>query len=458
MNLIPALRLNLDPARPDVVALVGGGGKTSTLFRLADEIAGLGKRAVTTTTTRIFAGQIEQSPAHLVVEEGRIDWARLDGILAAHGQCLLVTSTAGPKAVGVEPGIVDELARRAAEFGIGAILVEADGSRNLPLKAPAAYEPVIPDATTLLVPIVGLDALGAPVDADHVHRPELIQALLGVDASTRVTPQMAARLLLDPQGGAKRKPTRARMIPLLNKAETPIRLASGRLIARLLTERGQPSLIGTTGRAESAPIRERWGTLTAVVLAAGEGRRMGQAKQLLELDGEPLAARAARLALASDAGHVLVVIGAHDEAVRAALEPLRLRAGGRLRLIHNEAWAGGQSTSVRAAVDALPAEVDAAIFFPVDQPNVPAALLRVLWDRWRLGADLVAPQVDGEMRGAPALFDRRYWPDLCALEGDQGGRPILKKRSAEVATVATPAHWLQDVDTPDAWAKVVSGE
>lgn len=75
-----------------------------------------------------------------------------------------------------------------------------------------------------------------------------------------------------------------------------------------------------------------------------------------------------------------------------------------------------------------------------------------------MGADLVAPRVKDEIRGAPALFDQRYWPDLRALTGDQGGRPILKKRSAEVATVTTPAHWLQDVDTPDQWAQMVIGD
>lgn len=458
MNLIPALRLNLDPTHPDVVALVGGGGKTSTLFRLANEIASQGKRVITTTTTRIFAAQMAQSPARLPVIDGRLDWGQIDGILAEHRQCLLVTAVEGAKAMGLDPRIVDELARRAVDFDVAAILVEADGSRTLPLKAPAAHEPVVPDSTTLLIPVLGLDALGAPIDADHVHRPGEVQALLGVDAMTRITPEMAARLLLDPRGGAKGKPAGARLLPLLNKAENSPRLAGGRIVARLLAEQGQSSLLGVTGLAEEAPIRERWGSLAAVILAAGEGRRMGEAKQLLTLGGEPLAARAAHLALASDARHVLMVIGAHAEAVRSALEPLRSRAGGRLRLIHNDAWANGQSTSVRAAVDALPAEVNAAIFFPVDQPNVPVSLLRLLWERWRMGADLVAPRVKDEIRGAPALFDQRYWPDLRALTGDQGGRPILKKRSAEVATVTTPAHWLQDVDTPDQWAQMVIGD
>jgi molybdenum cofactor cytidylyltransferase len=458
MNLIHALKLNLDPTRPDVVALVGGGGKTSTLFRLANEIASRGERVITTTTTRIFAAQMAQSPARLAVIDGRLDWGRLDGILAEHGQCLLVMVVEGTKAVGLDPRIVDELTRRAVDFNLAAILVEADGSRNLPLKAPAAHEPVVPDSTTLLVPILGLDALGAPADADHVHRPEKVQALLGIDAMTRITPEMAARLLIDPSGGAKGKPGGARLLPLLNKAENSPRLAGGRIIARLLAESGQPSLLGITGLAGDEPIRERWGSLAAVILAAGEGRRMGEAKQLLTLDGEPLVARAARLALESDAHHVLIVIGAHATAVRSALEPLRSRAGERLRLIHNDAWATGQSTSVRAAVDALAAEVEAALFFPVDQPNVPVSLLRVLWDHWRMGANLVAPRVEEEIRGAPALFDRIYWPDLRRLEGDQGGRPILKKRSAEVATVATPAHWLQDVDTAEEWAQMVSGD
>jgi molybdenum cofactor cytidylyltransferase len=458
MNLIPALRLQLNPARPDVVALVGAGGKTATLFRLANEIVAAGHRVVTTTTTRIFAGQMAQSPVHLMVKDGVVDLSRLAARLDSYGQCLLVTGIEGPKAAGVNPGLVDQVAAQAGRLDIAAILVEADGSRGLPVKAPAPHEPVIPAATTLLIPLLGLEGLGVKLADPYVHRPQQLRAVLGVqDAESRFTPEMAARLLVDPLGGVRGKPSGARLLPLLNKAEAAPRLAGGRLVARLLAAQAQSSLIGNVGLTGQEPIRERWGSTAAVVLAAGESRRMQQAKQLLELGGETLVVRATRLALESGVTQVMVVTGAHAEGVRRLLAPLQEVEQGRLRLVHNADWQAGQSSSVRAAVDALPGECEAAIFLPVDQPNAPVALLRRLWQIWRRGANLVAPVVAGELRGAPAIFDQSYFPQLRLLEGDRGAGPILKRESARVATLATPAHWLQDVDTPDEWERLSAG-
>ncbi|MBI1297987.1 putative selenium-dependent hydroxylase accessory protein YqeC [bacterium] len=453
MDLLSAFRLHLDPTHPEVVALVGAGGKTTTLFRLANEIVTADHRAVTTTTTRIFAGQIAQSPAHLVVEDEQIDWSALSVKLDEHGQCLLVTGLAAEKAVGVSPQIVDEVARRSVDLGIAAVIVEADGSRRFPLKTPAAHEPVIPDSTTLLVPLVGLNVLGRLADAEHIHRVEQVYALLGIDGETRITPSHLAKLLVHIQGGAKDKPTSARFLPILNQAESAPQLAAARIAARLMAEQGFPSLISAVAQDDRPPVLERWGPTVAVVLAAGGSRRMGEAKQLLDLGGEPLVVRAARTALAGTASHVIVVSGARGEAVHAALRPL-LAQTERLHLVHNPAWESGQATSVLAAMDALPTGCEAVQFLPVDQPFVPPTLLRVLWERWRGGADLVAPNVDGEMRGAPAVFDQRYFAALRQLHGDQGARPILRQNSADVVTVTTPALWLSDADTPEEWARI----
>lgn len=454
MDLISAFRLQLNPATPDVVAFVGAGGKTSTLFRLADEIVAAGKRVITTTTTRIFAEQMAQSPVHLPVTDGRVNWTELARILDQNGQCLLVTSIEGPKAMGIGTEIVQEVARRSQTLGIAAILNEADGSRRRPVKAPAPHEPVIPAVTTLLVPLMGLDGPGVPIVEPHVHRPEAMQRLLGVEPSTHFTPEMAARLLTHPAGGAKDRPAQARLLPLLNKGERAPRLATGRLIAHLLAQRNQASLIGTVGLPDRDAIRERWGSTAAVVLAAGGSSRMGEAKQLLAWAGEPLVVRAARLALESGANQTFVVTGAHGEEVQAALDPLRKEAGKRLQVVPNSHWAEGQSTSVQAAVRALPDSCEAALFLPVDQPHLPVTLLRRLFHLWRTGWDMAAPSVAGEVRGAPAVFDRSYWPDLLALTGDRGGRPLLKNRKTDVATIETPAHWLTDIDTPEAWAQM----
>ncbi len=447
MLLHQALRLTLDPARPDVVATVGGGGKSTTAFRLAAEVAATGRRAVVAPSTRIAAFQTAWAPAFLEIDGTELPWQELELLLAAHGYCLLGGPIAGDRRLGLEAAQIDELAARAAGLGIAAITVEADGSKMRPVKAPAAHEPVLPASTTLLAPVIGLDAAGLSIEARTVHRPELVRAVLGLDADTAInlTPAMLARLLRDPAGGAKGLLPSMRLMPLLNKADTPLRLAYGRLTAALLAKAGRASLLTTVGAGNVVPVVERWGPVAIVVLAAGGSRRMGRPKQLELVGGEAMVVRAARTALASNAGPVVVVTGAEADPVAALLAERAPAAA----IVHNAAWETGQATSVQAALQALPASVEAAILMPVDQPYLDEVLLRRLVLAWRAGADLVAPNIDGTMRGAPALFARPYWPKLMAVTGDVGGRAVLAAHKAACTTVPAEPNWLRDIDTPD---------
>ena len=166
MQLTRALRI-----RPkDVIVLVGGGGKTTLMFRLADELAASGRRVVTTMTTRIFVGQMLRAPGRLVTEDEATLLAELPAALDAYRHVIVAGEVIveQDKVQGVSPALLDRI---AAQPAVDAMIVEADGSRRLPFKAPAAHEPVIPTSATVVVPLVGLDVLGQPLDAEHVHRP-----------------------------------------------------------------------------------------------------------------------------------------------------------------------------------------------------------------------------------------------------------------------------------------------
>lgn len=200
---------------------------------------------------------------------------------------------------------------------------------------------------------------------------------------------------------------------------------------------------------EQSAVERLAGKVIVVVLAAGRSSRMGRAKQLEMVDGAPMVVRAAQSALATVAGGVLVVTGAYAPAVTVTLTPTLEAAGDRLRLIHNAAWATGQASSVRAAVTALLPGCQAALFLPTDQPFVPVALLNELIAVWQHGALIVAPIVDGQPRGAPAVFDHVLWPELLALEGDTGARPLLQRHRTHLMTIPAEASWLRDIDTPE---------
>jgi probable selenium-dependent hydroxylase accessory protein YqeC len=224
----------LDVPRSEVVAFVGGGGKTAAMFRLAREIAARGEHVLTTTTTHIFAAQIAQAPAHVVADDATRE--NLSAALAAHRHVLVVGATdAGSGRAG---GVSLELFRRLrAWFPDVCLLNEADGSRMRPFKAPAAHEPVIPVETTLVVPVVGADVFGRPLDAEHVHRPELVSVLSGAPLGAPITPEIVAGVLAHPAGGRKSVPAGARVVVLINKVETlPDRKPARDTAERLLRE------------------------------------------------------------------------------------------------------------------------------------------------------------------------------------------------------------------------------
>ncbi len=211
-----------------LVALVGGGGKSSLMFALAESLPG---RVVMTTTTRIFASQMALAEA--VCRLDAENWQdQFDASASADSSLLVVGQVEGERALGVPPELP---ATWLARPGVDWVVVEADGSRMLPVKAPAAHEPVLPAETDLLVAVAGIDALAGPI-REVAHRPELVSAMVGLGGSELLTPEALAGVLVSPEGGLKNLPQRARAVLLLNKVETPSQRAAARRVARAALE------------------------------------------------------------------------------------------------------------------------------------------------------------------------------------------------------------------------------
>ena len=249
MTLSEALQM----AAEESVALVGGGGKTTAMFCLAREVVDKGGSVITTTTTRIFGAQIALAPAHVPAAD--LTQERVSAALAVHRHVLVIGATDAGS--GKAEGVSLELFRCLRAWFPGVCLLnEADGSRMRPFKAPADYEPVIPADTTLVVPVVGADVFGKSLDADHVHRPELVGALSGAPPGTPITPAIVARVLAHPQGGRKGVPPTARVVVLINKVEgLPDRAPAREAAERLLREPAIHSVVLATLRGED-PVLE----------------------------------------------------------------------------------------------------------------------------------------------------------------------------------------------------------
>lgn len=179
----------------------------------------------------------------------------------------------------------------------------------------------------------------------------------------------------------------------------------------------------------------------ALLLAAGASSRLGRAKQLLEVDGEPLLRRAAHALLASEPVELVVVLG-HDAArIGAVLDGLPLR-----RVIAAD-HAEGMAAALRAGIAALDARSAGALVALTDQPALEAAHLLALRDAWRRAPHCAAASRYAGVTGVPALLPRAWFADLLALRGDTGARALLRARDDAVIPVGAPALAL-DIDLP----------
>lgn len=211
--------MNLDEALAlprGMTAFVGGGGKTTLIRKLAEELSRTA-RVLIATTTKMWPPDCDTliSPTRRQIAE-----ALTATRLLAVGDRTPEGKLTGTAALG---GGGTEL----ADY----VLIEADGSRGLPLKAPAEHEPVLPQGASLVVAVAGMSCAGLTV-REAAHRPERYAALAGLNETDVVTPEAVARVLCHPQG--QRKGVAARFTVALNQADTPQRLDFARDVARRL--------------------------------------------------------------------------------------------------------------------------------------------------------------------------------------------------------------------------------
>jgi molybdenum cofactor cytidylyltransferase len=188
------------------------------------------------------------------------------------------------------------------------------------------------------------------------------------------------------------------------------------------------------------------GAVGAIILAAGQSRRMGGPNKLLaHFDGQALVRRIAEAALASNADGVVVVTGHRADDVAAALTGLDVT------LKHNPDYAEGIATSLKAGLAALPDAASGAIVILADMPGITSAVLDRLIEafRRREGPVIVLPTVEGK-RGNPVLWSRDFFPELMTVTGDTGARHILARHEEAVERVEIGAAAGLDVDTPEA--------
>ena len=178
-------KLNIDSNKKGILSFVGGGGKTTTIFSLAEELKVLGKKVLISTTTHIFKPDREDFDNIFLkdLEEKEIRSSTIT---------ILGEKIVDGKIKGLDPSSLEAIIKKDLfDF----ILIEADGARGMPIKAPASYEPVILDSTLKTIGVIGLDALNMPIDKVS-HRKEILSSLLKKDLSDSIEIEDIVKLVL----------------------------------------------------------------------------------------------------------------------------------------------------------------------------------------------------------------------------------------------------------------------
>ncbi|MAH10782.1 MAG: putative selenium-dependent hydroxylase accessory protein YqeC [Acidimicrobiaceae bacterium] len=186
----------------EIVSFVGGGGKTTGLFALAATRSG---PTVVTTTTKMGRDRTGGLPVLIGPSDIEVAAAAEKGSIIVWGDADENRAT----------GVTVDACARYLDL-VDTVVVEADGSRRRPFKAPLDYEPVVPPATTTLVACCGMAALYTPI-REGCHRPERVAAIVGAGVEDLLTPDRLVQVLLSTEGSTKDRPALARFAVVLNR-------------------------------------------------------------------------------------------------------------------------------------------------------------------------------------------------------------------------------------------------
>lgn len=449
---LPGLSKSLGLGEREIVSAYGAGGKTSFLLRLANELSQGNKKVILTTTTKIIRPR--EFPAVITTDaaEARKQLKSFfkDENIVVLGSAML----SGDKIKGIEASLAGKL---FAEGIAPYILVEADGAARRPIKGYAPHEPVIPPSSTIIVPLLGADALGLPIEAGSVHRPELLAAQAGAMEGQPIGTEHFIRCLFFMLEMGQRQAPSACAVPVINKADLMKDKKLLRSVAGAFSVSSLPgvSRLLFTALAEEFPIQYIWGEpflkpfVSCAILAAGFSRRMGEDKLSLRFGGKTILEHALGNALQGGADEILIVTRPEQKWVE------KLISGDKIKVVKNPISAQGMSTSIKAAISASNPLAQGVIFALGDQPFINPEVYRALIINYGRDLNLVTYPFFQGKKGNPQVFDRRTWPLLMALQGDCGGRgiiPLLPER--EIQGVKTPFSGITvDIDTSEDYMK-----
>ena len=436
--------LDIDTDRYPVLSVVGGGGKTSLIFRMMEELTAVGKKVLITTTTHMA-----YEPDRPFAEDG--DIIRIKQNLEEHGYTIAAALDREKCKISALPEEKLKEIKALADV----ILIEADGAKRCPLKVPASWEPVIWKPTDLVIAVAGMDAAGEPI-REVCHRPEKVADFLGKEAEEKLTEEDIVRIAVSTEALRKCVDGREYRV-LLNKSDIPGKSQAAERIADRLEEQGIHAAWGSlkgrdyyifgeaeTGSNKAAQMQSKRVKLAFIMLAAGNSRRFGSNKLMYEVDGVPMYQRTLRqLRKAAekipDSRIILVTQPQYSEIIDVV-------KGTGAEVLFNPQPERGIASSMQIGLESAK-DADACMFTVADQPWLTAETIIALYDAFQSENKGMACIRHGEKTGNPCVFSKKYYKELMGITGDRGGKQVIKRHPEDVVYFKiSDERELQDVD------------
>ncbi|MEG2893558.1 MAG: selenium cofactor biosynthesis protein YqeC [Clostridium sp.] len=397
--------LSIDKKRGAIITFVGGGGKTSTMFKLANYLKDFGSVLVT-TTTKIFIPSSDKYDSFINLLSG-------DKLVGREGITLLANGiNSDNKIIGVKPCDIDSIYDRGMfKF----ILVEADGAKSMPIKAPNQGEPIIPSKTSINIGVIGVDAIGKDIDTVCFRSSVFKENIL---KCKHIDEEAIISLINSPRGLYKATPNGCRKYLIINKCDG---LEEKNLAKNLLLHIRRETDINKTfisSMVNNEFIHEGENIL-GIIMASGFSRRMGQNKLLMKVLETSMIRRVTLEASSSMLSKVVLVY--RDELVLEEVSDLAIES--KLNLNSNE----GQSASIREGLNIDNNNYNGYMFFVGDQPFIESSIINSIIKSFNINKDCITiPYYNGK-KGNPVVFPSYLKNALKSISGDNGGKKVIQE-------------------------------
>lgn len=435
----------------EVISLVEAGGKTSFMYALARELISLQRKVLITTTTHLKK-PTEKTYELMILENcPKKAAAKINQIFDTSNTVLWADKEVSD---GKICGLPAESINIVADMNIADnILIEADGAKGLPIKAPTSHEPVIPTKTTIVVGVIGIDALGCRIDNNTVHRPEILSKIVQKPIGGIIDEIVIQKLICSPYGLFKGATEQMKKIVVINKVDNSTILGPAIRLAESIKNTNNIDILHiilTSFNCKTPRIRvifimeesskdgiKIWG----IILAAGEGKRAGGGKLSRDIQGKPMLQHVVEMATQSSLDGVLLVIGYE----RNLGEKIAKCTG--IKSYYNPDYSLGMSTSLKLGISKVPEGISAVAIILGDMPYVQRKTLDSIVNLYKTTRSKIIIPVCNGKKGHPVLMSCKYNGEIYNILGDIGAREIIKKHRDEVM------HWqtndlgiLRDID------------